>query len=73
MADSRDDFTSAPLRMTLGLLFGGIAAIYLGVTLLGESAAGGAALIASSMGPLFVLGHAHRRAQRNRIRNTTQR
>jgi hypothetical protein len=63
MTGSRDEFTSVPLRMTLGLLSGAAAAVVTGVTLLAENTAGGTAMIAASAGPLYILWHARRRAR----------
>lgn len=68
MADDPRDFTEVPPRMKWGLLSGAAAAVFLGIAMLGDSATDGFVLIASSLGPLFVLLHARRRARTNRER-----
>lgn len=52
--------------MTVALLGGAAFAIFLGVMLLRGGATAGLALIASSLGPLYVLWHARRQARANR-------
>jgi hypothetical protein len=63
-----EDFVAVPLRMTVGLVGAAAAGVFLAASLLADGSAGGWILLASCLGPIFVLIHAHRAASRNRRR-----